>query len=243
MSVRRGAPGRLYLVPNLLGFVPPEAVLPQRTIAIARALGHFVVETPKIARQFLKTLGPSRPVREIAMAELNEHTPAVSIDALLDPAFAGHDLGLLSDAGCPGVADPGALLVAAAHRANLPVVPLVGPSAVLLALMASGMNGQAFVFHGYLPAKAAARDAALKALDAAVARTGFSQLFIETPYRNEAMVDAVLSACAPSRLFCVAAELTSANEQIVSRSVAEWRRMPRPVLAGRPAMFLLGTAS
>ena len=243
MSVRRGAPGRLYLVPNLLGFVPPEAVLPQRTIAIARALGHFVVETPKIARQFLKTLGPSRPLREIAMAELNEHTPAASIDALLDPAFAGHDLGLLSDAGCPGVADPGALLVAAAHRANLPVVPLVGPSAVLLALMASGMNGQAFVFHGYLPAKAAARDAALKALDAAVARTGVTQLFIETPYRNEAMVDAVLSACAPSRHFCVAAELTSANEQIVSRSVAEWRRMPRPALAGRPAMFLLGSAS
>ena len=243
MSVRRGAPGRLYLVPNLLGFVPPETVLPQRTIAIARALGHFVVETPKIARQFLKTLAPSRPLREIAMAELNEHTPAASIDALLDPAFAGHDLGLLSDAGCPGVADPGTLLVAAAHRANLPVVPLVGPSAVLLAMMASGMNGQAFAFHGYLPAKPAARDAALKALDAAVARTGVTQLFIETPYRNEAMVDAVLSACGTSRHFCVAAELTSANEQIVSRSVAEWRRMPRPALAGRPAMFLLGSAS
>ena len=243
MSVRRSAPGRLYLVPNLLGVLPPEAVLPQRTIAIARALGHFVVETPKIARQFLKTLGPTRALREIAMAELNEHTPAARICALLEPALAGHDLGLLSDAGCPGVADPGAALVAAAHRAGVPVVPLVGPSAVLLALMASGMNGQAFAFHGYLPAKPAARAAALRALDAEVARTGATQLFIETPYRNEAMVDAVLSACAPSRQFCVAAELTLANEQIVSRSVGEWSTMPRPALAGRPAMFLLGRAA
>src|SRR5262249_24814984 len=193
-------------------------------------------------RQFLKTLGHSRALREIAMAELNEHTPAARIDALLEPALAGHDLGLLSDAGCPGVADPGAPLVAAAHRANAAVVPLVGPSAVLLALMASGMSGQGFAFHGYLPAKSAARDAALNALDAAVARTGATQLFIETPYRNEAVIAAVLSACAPSRQFCVAAELTTANEQIVSRSVGEWRTMPRPALSGRPAMFLLGSA-
>jgi 16S rRNA (cytidine1402-2'-O)-methyltransferase len=243
MSTRRGAPGRLYLVPNLLGVVPPEAVLPQRTIAIARALTHFVVETPKIARQFLKTLGPPRALRELAMAELNEHTPAERIDALLEPALAGHDLGLLSDAGCPGVADPGAPLVAAAHRASVPVVPLVGPSAVLLALMACGMNGQAFAFHGYLPAKPAARDAALKTLDAAVARTGATQVFIETPYRNEAMVGAVLSACKASTQFCVAAGLTSADEHIVSRSVSAWRELPRPALAGLPAMFLLGVAA
>ena len=243
MSTRRSAPGRLYLVPNLLGVVPPEEVLPERTIAIARALGHFVVETPKLARQFLKTLGPTRALREIAMAELNEHTPAGRIDALLDPAFAGHDLGLLSDAGCPGVADPGALLVAAAHRANLAVVPLVGPSAVLLALMASGMNGQAFAFHGYLPVKPAPREAALRTLDATVAKTGATQLFIEAPYRNEAMIDAVLSACAPSLRFCVAAELTTEDEQIVSRSIGEWRKMSRPALSGRPAMFLLGSAS
>jgi 16S rRNA (cytidine1402-2'-O)-methyltransferase len=240
MSLPRGAPGRLYLVPNLLGVVPPEAVLPQRTIEIARALSHFVVETPKIARQFLKTLGSSHALREIAIAELNEHTPPERIGALLAPALAGNDLGLLSDAGCPGVADPGALLVAAAHRAGVPVVPLVGPSAVLLALMASGMNGQAFAFHGYLPAKAAARGAALRALDGAVARTAATQLFIETPYRNEAMVDAVLATCAPSVQFCVAVDLTLPNEQIVSRSVGAWRKNAPPRLAGRPAMFLLG---
>ena len=240
MSLPRGAPGRLYLVPNLLGVVPPEAVLPQRTIEIARALSHFVVETPKIARQFLKTLGSSRALQEIAIAELNEHTPPQRVRALLEPALAGNDLGLLSDAGCPGVADPGALLVAAAHRAGVPVVPLVGPSAVLLALMASGMNGQAFAFHGYLPVKPAARAAALKTLDAAVARTAATQLFIETPYRNEAMVDAVLASCNPSLRFCAAVDLTLPNEQIVSRSVREWRKEPRVALAGRPAMFLLG---
>ena len=240
VSPLRRAPGRLYLVPNLLGVVPPDAVLPQRTIEIARALGHFVVETPKIARQFLKTLGSSRALQEIAIAELNEHTPAERVGALLAPALAGNDLGLLSDAGCPGVADPGALLVAAAHRASVPVVPLVGPSAVLLALMASGMNGQAFAFHGYLPAKAAARVAALRALDGAVARTAATQLFIETPYRNEAMVDAVLATCTPSVQFCVAVDLTLPSEQIVSRAVGEWRKEARPALAKRPAIFLLG---
>ena len=242
MNASRVAPGRLYLVPNLLGVVPPEAVLPQRTIAIARELGHFVVETPKIARQFLKTLGPSRALREISIAQLDEHTPVERVGALLAPALAGNDLGLLSDAGCPGIADPGASLVAAAHRAEVPVVPLVGPSAVLLALMASGMNGQAFAFHGYLPAKPPARAAALNALDAAVARTGATQLFIETPYRNEAMVEAVLSACSPAAQFCVAADLSLPGEEIVSRTVAAWRKKPRPRLAGRPAMFLLGRA-
>ena len=240
MSTPRRAPAQLYLVPNLLGVVPPDAVLPRRTIEIARTLGHFVVETPKIARQFLKALGPSRALQDIAIAELDEHTPAERIGALLAPALAGNDLGLLSDAGCPGVADPGALLVAAAHRANVPVVPLVGPSAVVLALMASGMNGQAFAFHGYLPAKTAARETALKALDRAVAHTAATQIFIETPYRNEAMVDAVLANCAPSVQFCVAAELTLPGERIVSRTVGAWRKEARPAFAGRPAMFLLG---
>ena len=222
--------------------MPADTVLPRRTIEIARSLGHFVAETPKIARQFLKTLCPSRPLQSIALAELNEHAPAEHAGALLAPALAGNDLGLLTDAGCPGVADPGALLVAAAHRARVPVVPLVGPSAVLLALMASGMNGQAFAFHGYLPAKPVPREAALRALDGAVERTAATQLFIETPYRNEAMVDAVLATCAPSRQFCVAVDLTLPSEQIVSRTVGAWRKEARPALAKRPAMFLLGSA-
>jgi len=239
-SVRRL--GRLYVIPSLLGIVPPAAVLPQRTIDVARGLRHFVVETPKLARQFLKTLVPERSLQSIAMTELNEHTPAERAAELLAPALRGDDLGLLSDAGCPGVADPGALLVAAAHRAGVTVVPLVGPSAVLLALMAAGMNGQAFAFHGYLPAKALPRDAALRALDQAVARTGATQMFIETPYRNDALVGAVLSVCRPTLKFCIAVDLTLPNEQVVSRPIAAWRTAPSVDLVKRPAIFLLGQA-
>ncbi len=232
--------GRLYVIPSLLGVVPPEAVLPRRTIDIARGLAHFVVETPKAARQFLKALSPDRPLQSIALGELNEHTPADRVTELLSPALNGHDLGLVSDAGCPGVADPGAVLVAAAHEAGIAVVPLVGPSAVLLALMASGMNGQSFAFHGYLPAKAGPRDAALRTLDQAIARTGTTQLFIETPYRNDALIDAVLLVCRPESRFCIAADLTLQTEEVQSRTIAEWRAMPRPSLTRRPAIFLLG---
>jgi 16S rRNA (cytidine1402-2'-O)-methyltransferase len=215
-------------------------VLPRKTIDIARSLRRFVVETPKVARQFLKTLGSNHALQVLQLSELNEHTPPDRIEALLEPAIAGEDLGLLSDAGCPAVADPGAALVAAAHRAGVPVVPLVGPSALLLALMASGMNGQAFAFHGYLPPKPQPRALALKALEHEVARTGATQLFIEAPYRNETMIDAVLSSCSSALRFCIATDLTLPSEQILSRSVAAWRKAPRPALAKRPALFLLG---
>lgn len=232
--------GRLYVVPSLLGVTPPQEVLPQRTIDIARRLTHFIVETPKLARQFLKTLAPELPLQALALAELNEHTSVNRVDALLAPALAGHDLGLICDAGCPGIADPGAWVVAAAHRAGVTVVPLVGPCAVLLALMASGMNGQAFAFHGYLPAKPGLRERALRALDDAATRSSATQLFIETPYRNEALVDAVLSTCRAESRLCVAVDLTLPTEGIVSRSVASWRTLRRPTFARRPAIFLLG---
>ena len=235
-------PGRLYAIPNLLGVVPPATVLPQRTIDVARGISYFVVETPKAARQFLRTLAPQRPLQSLALAELNEHTPASRVAELLAPALEGHDLGLISDAGCPGVADPGAVLVAAAHRAGIRVVPLVGPSAVLLALMASGMNGQAFAFHGYLPAKPPPRNAALRAVEQAIARTGSTQLFIETPYRNDALMDAVLATCHPDLHFCAAVDLTLPSEQVECRTIAAWRATRRTSLAGRPAIFLLGRA-
>jgi 16S rRNA (cytidine1402-2'-O)-methyltransferase len=236
----RAEAGKLYLLPNLLGAVEPASVLPARTLAVARRLRHFVVETPKAARAFVKSLPSEHALQDIAIAELNEHTPARDVAALLAPVLAGEDVALLSDAGCPGVADPGAPLVAAAHRAGVTVVPLVGPSALLLALMASGMNGQNFVFHGYLPVRAEARAAALRALDAAAAGSGATQLFIETPYRNEAIAAAVLAVCRPRTLFCVAVDLTLPSEQIVRRTVEEWRTAPTLRLSGRPAMFLLG---
>lgn len=232
--------GTLYLVPNLLGVVEPASVLPARTIAIARRLRYFVVETPKPARAFVKSLSSEHALQDIHFAEPNEHTPQERAAALLAPALAGEDLGLVSDAGCPGIADPGALLVAAAHRAGVRVAPLVGPSALLLALMASGMNGQSFAFHGYLPVRAEARAAALRTLDQAVARSGATQLFIETPYRNQAMIAAVLGTCRAQTRFCIAADLTLPSEQIVSRRIDQWRSAPPRSLSGRPAMFLLG---
>jgi len=233
-------PGTLYVIPSLLGIVPPAAVLPQRTIDVARDLTHFVVETPKLARQFLKTIAPERPLQAIALAELSEHTPPNRVADLLAPALRGEDLGLVSDAGCPGVADQGALLVAAAHRAGVTVVPLVGPSAILLALMAAGMNGQAFAFHGYLPAKPAPRDAALLALDHAVGRTRATQIFIETPYRSDALLGAILSTCRPALGLCVAVDLTLPTELVISRTIAGWRAAPRVAIGKRPAVFLLG---
>src|SRR5512143_2092283 len=183
-------PGRLYLVPNLLGIVPPENVLPARTIAVARGLAHFVVENAKPARQFLKSLAPATPLQAIAIDEIGTDPTAQQCEALLAPARAGHDMGLVSDAGCPGVADPGAGVVAAAHRLGIAVVPLVGPSSVVLALMASGMNGQGFAFHGYLPVKPDARTAAIRRLEADSQATGRAQLFIETPYRKAALLAA-----------------------------------------------------
>ena len=241
MTAPRPPPGRLYLVPNLLGVVPPAEVLPERTIEVARALRHFVVETPKVARQFIKSLDSERPIQSIDFATLDFITLPELVPGLIEPALHGEDLGLLSDAGCPGVADPGALLVAAAHRAGLRVVPLVGPSAVLLALMAAGMNGQQFAFHGYLPVAAEARIKALKALDDAVARSGITQIYIETPYRNDAMLAATLAACRGTTALCVAADLTLPTEQVIRRAIAQWRLATRTELGRRPAIFLLGT--
>jgi 16S rRNA (cytidine1402-2'-O)-methyltransferase len=233
------ASGRLYLVPNLLGAVPPEHVLPARTIDVARALSHFVVENAKPARAFLKSLVPMRPIQEITIDELGDEPSPERCRALLAPARDGHDIGLVSDAGCPGVADPGARLVAAAHADRIAVVPLVGPSSLLLALMASGMNGQAFAFHGYLPVKPDARAAAIRALEAASQRTGAAQLFIETPYRNTALIEALAATCATTTRLAVAVDLTLATEEIAVRAIGEWRRIDAARYAKRPAIFIL----
>lgn len=231
--------GRLYLVPNLLGLAPPETVLPARTIAIARRLQHFVVENAKPARQFLKTLGAELPLQQIDIQELGEQPSPQRCAELLGPVREGHDLGLLSDAGCPAVADPGSLLVAAAHRARIVVVPLVGPSAVLLALMASGMNGQGFTFHGYLPAKTEARVDAIRRLETASLQRGAAQLFIETPYRNVALIEALAATCRPSTRLAVAADLTTENETVEVHEMRTWKGRNVAGYAKRPAMFVL----
>ena len=234
--------GRLYLVPNLLGVVPPSDVLPVRTLDVARGLSHWIVETPKVARGFLKSIGIARPVAELTITPLTPEAAPAAVAAALAALKKGDDVGLLSDAGCPGVADPGATVVAAVHAARMAVVPLVGPSAVLLALMASGMNGQHFSFHGYLPVKPDARADALRVLERTSRAEGRTELFIETPYRNATMLQALSTALKRSTRVCVAADLTLGTETIDCRTAGEWRGADFARFERRPAIFLLQAA-
>jgi 16S rRNA (cytidine1402-2'-O)-methyltransferase len=232
-------PGTLYLIPCTLGDTPADQVLPQHVISIARKLQNFVVEQPKTARQFLSALKPEQPIQALHFATLNEHTAANELPELLAPLLAGHDVGIISEAGCPGIADPGANLVNLAHRNGIRVVPLVGPSSILLALMASGLNGQCFAFHGYLPIAEAERNKMISKLEAESSRLKQTQLFIETPYRNDRMLSALLAQCRPETLLCVATDITLSGEQIQTRSIAQWKSQPMPQLNKRPSLFLL----
>jgi 16S rRNA (cytidine1402-2'-O)-methyltransferase len=231
--------GTLYLIPCTLGDTPAGQVLPQHVIDIARKLKHFVVEQPKTARQFLSALKHEQPIQSLHFATLNEHTAAKELADLLAPLLAGEDVGIISEAGCPGIADPGADLVNLAHRSGIRVVPLVGPSSILLALMASGLNGQCFAFHGYLPIAEADRNKTIASLEAESARRNQTQMFIETPYRNEKMFGALLSHCRPQTLLCVASDITLPTEQIRTCTVAQWKSLPMPQLNKRPSLFLL----
>ena len=231
--------GTLYLIPCTLGDTPAEQVLPQHVIDIARKLRHFVVEQPKTARQFLSALKPEHPIQTLHFSSLNEHTGHNELAGLLAPLLAGHDVGLISEAGCPGVADPGADLVNLAHKHDIRVVPLVGPSSILLALMASGLNGQRFAFHGYLPIAEEDRKKAITTLETESAKRQQTQIFIETPYRNEKLFGALLAHCRPHTLLCVATDITLPGEQIQTRSIAQWKSRQAPQLNKRPSLFLL----
>ncbi|MDA8108160.1 MAG: SAM-dependent methyltransferase [Betaproteobacteria bacterium] len=230
-------PAALYAIPTPLGGAPLGA-LPGPALEAVRGLCDFVAENPKSARAFLAAAGMPRPLRELRIATLDEHTPPAAIGPLLEPLRAGRSLGLLSEAGCPAIADPGAALVAAAHREGFRVVPLVGPSALVLAMMASGLEGQRFAFCGYLPRDKAAREARVLELERRSRRERETQIFIETPYRNDALLDSVLGVCAPATRLCAAIELTLPGEHIVSRTVGEWRAAPATI-GKRPAVFLL----
>jgi 16S rRNA (cytidine1402-2'-O)-methyltransferase len=232
------AAGALYLIPTLLGTSTLAAVIPQEVQQRVRALHYFVAENPKTARAYLKQVGTSKPLQQLNIATLDEHTPEAAVAELAAPLRAGLDVGLMSEAGCPGIADPGANLVLYAHRHALRVIPLVGPSSILLALMASGMNGQSFVFHGYLPVADVAREKALRELEKQSRRLKQTQIFIETPYRNQQLLHSILGVCASTTLLCVAAEITLAGEDIRTMTVAAWKKNP-PLLDRRPALFLL----
>ncbi len=231
--------GTLYLIPVALGEADWPAYLPRSSRDIAAGLRHFVVENAKSARAELKRLEHPLPLRELAIEQLPEKPTAADIENLLAPLRGGHDLGLMSEAGCPGVADPGALLVRRAHELGCTVRPLVGPSSLLLALMASGLEGQRFAFHGYLPAREPERSRRIGELEAESRKYAQTQLFIETPYRNAALFDALLAGCRPQTLLCVARDLTLPTETIATRRVADWRKAQRPDLEKRPTVFLL----
>lgn len=229
----------LYLIPSSLAAGDPRLVLPASAIAMATTLEHFVAERAKTARAFLRSIGHAKPLRDIAIEELNEHTPAARIPDLLAPLHAGRSCGLLAEAGCPAIADPGAPLVLAAHRAGVRVQPLVGPSAVILALMASGLPGQRFTFHGYLPAAKGEREQQLKILETESSRRHETQIFIEAPYRNLPLFESLVTACGRETLLCIASDLTGGTERVATRTIGDWQRAAPPAIARLPAVFLL----
>ncbi len=235
-------PGVLYLVPNALGPGDLQAVLPAATSSVAARLDYFIGENAKSTRAFLKRVDAvtplAKPIQQIDIAELDVATPAAALPALLAPIFAGRDAGLVSEAGCPAVADPGATLVRLAHRHGIDVRPLVGPSALLLALMASGLDGQRFAFNGYLPTDARERIEAIRASEHRSAQLHQTQLFIETPYRNQALLAALVEHCRPDTLLCVACDLTLETQWIASRAASAWRGVTVD-LQKRPTVFLL----
>jgi 16S rRNA (cytidine1402-2'-O)-methyltransferase len=235
------AAGSLYLLPNMLGDTAAEAVIPAAALHRARSLDYFVAENPKSARAFLKRIGYPRPLQETRVERLDHNTRASDIGSLLEPVLAGSDAGLLSEAGLPAIADPGAALVRLAHERGVRVVPLSGPSSILLALSASGLEGQRFAFHGYLPVKQPELAAALKELERQSRRLNQTQIFIETPYRNDATLAAMLRVLGDDTLVCVAADLTLESETVRTRPAAQWRRHA-PQLKGRPAVFLVLSA-
>jgi 16S rRNA (cytidine1402-2'-O)-methyltransferase len=229
--------GTLYLIPSLLDDEGHTDVIPDATVRVITSLSYFFVETEKAARRFLRRFSTSAPIRELTIRSVSS-VDARDAGALLEPLLQGVDAGLLSDAGCPCVADPGSAIVRAAHERGIRVVPLIGPSSLLLALMASGLNGQQFTFHGYLPPEDEGRRAALQRIEQVSHTTHYTQLFIETPYRSQKMFADALKVCHPDTLFCVATNLSTPSELVRTKRIAAWRDAPDGP-GKSPTIFLL----
>ena len=230
---------KLYLIPTPLDEKALECI-PAYAVGIIHSLTYFVVERAKTARHFIKATNPPYPISDLQIMELNEHTPSEEVEALLKPLLEGYSVGLMSEAGCPGVADPGAALVAWAHKKGIEVVPLVGPSSILLALMASGLNGQQFCFNGYLSAKRQDLDKDLRRLEQLARKGSGTQIFIETPYRNQALLEQSLLSLASDTKLCIAVDITGANESILTKTIVQWKKIGLQDLHKRPAIFLIG---
>ncbi|MEW5846361.1 MAG: SAM-dependent methyltransferase [Bacteroidota bacterium] len=231
--------GKLYLIPTPISETELENVLPQHVVELTRRLNFFVVEELRTARRYLSRIKVEKPIDELTFFVLNEHSQPEEVEKMLAPLLNGSDMGLMSEAGVPTVADPGAVLVAAAHHKGVRVVPLVGPSSILLTLMASGLNGQNFAFVGYLPVKPDERRRRIRQLEQRSRAEGQTQLFIEAPYRNLQLFRELLSVCNDQTSITIAVEVASANELIVTKTVREWKSLPLPDINKKNTVFAL----
>lgn len=229
----------LFLVPNVLSEGDWQNVLPAGVFPVLTNTRFFIVENVRTARRFLKQVNKEIDIDNLTFFELNKYTQPADLPRFLEPSLKGFDIAVISEAGCPGVADPGADIVKIAHEKNIKVVPLVGPSSIILALMASGLNGQNFTFHGYLPVKPQERSRTIAALEKQLKNSHQTQIFIETPYRNNQMINDLLKTCSPTTLLCIAADVTGANEFIATKTIQQWKKGV-PDLHKIPAIFLIG---
>jgi 16S rRNA (cytidine1402-2'-O)-methyltransferase len=230
--------GKLYLIPTTLGECNINDVLPESIKRSIDFIDYYIVENEKTARKFIKSVHPQKVQASLHLSSLNKHTEVSEHSKMLQPCLDGHNIGLMSEAGCPGVADPGAVIAKLAHEKGIQVIPLVGPSSILLAIMASGMNGQSFTFHGYIPIDKSEKKTALKNLEKISQDKNQSQIFIETPYRNNKMLEDILQALQPNTHVCVATDITLETEYIKTMRVSEWKKAVVD-LHNRPTIFII----
>jgi 16S rRNA (cytidine1402-2'-O)-methyltransferase len=230
--------GKLFLIPSPLADNTAAAVLPPQALELCKRLEYYICEDARTTRRFLSSLQLGLTIESLGITELNKDTPDHQVPHLLQPLLEGHDVGLLSEAGCPGVADPGARAVAHAHQKGIQVVPIVGPSSILLALMASGLDGQNFAFRGYLPVRNPDRAHAIKSLEKGV-RGGQTQIFMETPYRNNPLLKDLIANCQPETLLCIATNITAPEESIKTQPIRDWKQQ-LPDLHKQPSIFIMG---
>lgn len=230
--------GKLYMIPNTLGETPAGDVLPEKVIRIVQSLDHFIVENTRNARRFILACGYNKPLEDVKFFELNKHTQPGDAENYLEICRKGGEAGMISEAGVPGVADPGGELAALAHRMGIRVVPLSGPSSILMALMASGMNGQSFTFHGYLPIDKQERTRKIKEIESVSLKSGQTQIFMETPFRNDNLMEILLKTCGGNTILGIACDISSENESIRCMKVSDWKK-EKAALNKRPCIFLL----
>ncbi len=230
--------GRIYLIPTLIAENTLYEVLPKKILELCNSINYYLVENARSARRFLKKLGIHQPIDSLAIETLDKHTSPLSIEKLIQPIIDGVDCGIMSEAGCPGIADPGAMVVSRAHKLGIKVVPIVGPSSILLAQMASGLNGQNFAFIGYLPINKTARINTIKNIEINSRKSGQTQIFMETPYRNQGLFNDLIKTCHSETYICIACEITGADEYIKTRRVKDWKNHIIDI-HNKPSLFLL----